>query len=473
VVKGLRARVLSGGVYLTIRRSVGVGLSAIGAIYITNIVGPAGYGLFISVIGVFMFVKEIGHIGLRIYLIRESQGEVVVAAYQAFWLGLIWSLLLGLGATFCLWVAGHYWVRTPGFIAVSLTTMALLPCVVLTMIVGALLEREMLYKQITTVELVSLFSQYLVAIPLAWWGYGVWALVAGWVVQQVLMLLGVLWLTGFRPRWYWNRGVVSSMVRYGISYSVSNWLFHLRDLIPAFVVLPLAGQAIAGHIGLARRLVELFSFAREATSRLALPALATLREDKPKMLRAINEGMQLHTLGASFFYVPAALLLPYLIKWIFKAEWNAQEVGLAFAFIALSYLVQGIFMLHSSALYAYKYNMTVGLANASYFLLLLVSSALLLPHYGVLGYGLSLLATVPSFLIFHIAIACVVGRPDYRVALLWLAGFTAAIFAPVLSLWLYGLAVLLLVHPASVREFVQLYRHIRAVQRSKPAPTDA
>ena len=448
-------------------------LGAIGAIYITNIVGPAGYGLFISVLGVLMFVKEIGHFGLRIYLIRESQGDLVVTAYQAFWLGLLWSLLLGLGAALCLWVAGHYWVRTPGFVAVSLTMMACLPCVVLSVIVGALLEREMLFKQITAIELVSLFSYYLVTIPLAWLGYGVWALVAGWVTHQVLALLGVMWFAGFRPHWYWDKGVVSSMMRYGISYSISNWLFHLRELIPAFLVLPLVGQAVAGHIGLAKRLVELFSFAREATSRLALPALATLREDKTKMLRAINEGMQLHTLGASLFYVPAAVLLPYLIKWVFKAEWNAQEVGLAFAFTALNYLIQGIFMLHSSALYAYKYNMTVGLANAGYFLLLLVSAALLLPRYGVLGYGLALLATVPSFLIFHIAITRVVGRPDYRVALLWLGGFTAAIFAPVVSPWLYGLAVLLLIQPASVREFARLYRHIRAVQRSNPAPTDA
>jgi PST family polysaccharide transporter len=473
VISGLRARVLAGGVYLTLRRGISILLSTIGAFYITNIIGPAGYGLFASVMGIFTFLKEIGHLGLRVYLIRESKDETVVTAYQAFYLGLIWSLMLSLGAAFCLYVAGHYWVRTPSFIAVALTTIAFLPCTVLAMIVGALLEREILYKQVATVELISLFSQYLVGIPLAWWGYGVWALVAGWGAQQVLALLGVIWLTGFRPRWYWNRRMVGSMMRYGISYSISNWLFHLRHLIPAFVVLPLAGEEVAGHIGLARRLVELLSFAREAASRLALPVLATLREDKTKMLRAISEGMRLHTLSASFFYVPAALLIPYLIKGVFKVEWNAQEVGLAFAFTALSYLIQGIFMLHSSALYAYKYNMTVGLANASYFVLLLASSAVLLPHFGVWGYGLSLLSTAPSFLIFHFAITHVVGRPDYRAALLWLGGFTAAIFAPVLNTWLYGLAVLLLIHPTSVREFVQLYHHIQAVQRSKLASTRA
>jgi O-antigen/teichoic acid export membrane protein len=238
----------------------------------------------------------------------------------------------------------------------------------------------------------------------------------------------------------------------------------LRNLVPAFLVLPLAGQEAAGHLGLARRLVELFSFAREAASRLALPALATLREDKAKMIRAINEGMRLHTLGVSVFYVPAALFLPFLIKHMFRAEWDSRTVGLLFAFIASNYLVHGIFMLHSSALYAYRHNWTVALANAGYFLLLLGSAALLLPRYGALGYGLALVATLPSYWIFHWACVRLIGRPDYRVALLWLGGFSAAIFAPTFSLWLYLVAGMLLLHPASLREFVKLYKNIRALQ---------
>lgn len=463
----LRAKVLSGGVYLTLRRGAGMALGVIGALYITNIVGPGNYGLFTSVMGVLGYLQQMGHLGIHIYLIRELKEDSPSVAYQAFWLGLGWSLVLALGAALLLWGAGHYWVRTQGFVPVSLTMVAFLPCTVLTAIVNALLERQLDYKRVATIELLSLSCYYLVGIPLAWKGYGVWALVGGWIAQQVVALLGALWFTGFRPHWVWNRQMVRAIVQYGVSYSISNWLFHLRNLIPAFVVLPLAGREVAGYIGLARRMVELLSFAREATSRLALPALATLREDKSKMLRAINEGMCLHTLGVSVFYVPAALLLPLLVERAFKAEWNPQVIGLLFAFIASNYLVQGVFMLHSSALYAYKYNWTVALTNLSYFLLLLVGAALLLPYWGALGYGLALVATLPSFLILHRASVRLIGRPDYRVALLWLGGFSAAIFAPALSFWLYGLSILLLLHPTSLRAFLQLYKNIRAVQRQK------
>jgi O-antigen/teichoic acid export membrane protein len=208
--ESLRTKALKGGAFLTARHGAMVVLSLVGALFLTRVVGPANYGLYSSAAGIFGYLLTIGKMGVNIYLIRERRDAPRELFHLAFWWLLGFGLLLAIGVGGLMAVLGHYWVRTEGFIPVMLSLTALLPLALVSAVPLALLERELDYRKTTVVEVGSQVSYYLAAIPLAWSGFGVWAMVAGFWLSQVISAAGLFAASRYRPRRYWNTSRAAS-----------------------------------------------------------------------------------------------------------------------------------------------------------------------------------------------------------------------------------------------------------------------
>jgi hypothetical protein len=63
-----------------------------------------------------------------------------------------------------------------------------LPFAFVSVVPQALLERDLNYRPLAIVQLGSQMALYLAAVPLAWWGFGAWALVGGFWLSQAVQL---------------------------------------------------------------------------------------------------------------------------------------------------------------------------------------------------------------------------------------------------------------------------------------------
>ena len=88
-----------------------------------------------------------------------------------------------------------------------------------------------------------------------------------------------------------------------------------------------------------------------------------------------------------------------LLPVVFGPQWDKALV--VFPFIALSYLVNAVFNMHSSALYVLRRNRGVGITNAVHMLLFAGGSLLLVPHVGLWGYGLAEVVALLSYAVIH------------------------------------------------------------------------
>ena len=92
-------------------------------------------------------------------------------------------------------------------------------------------------------------------------------------------------------------------------------------------------------------------------------------------------------------------------------------------------MIRAMFDLHAGALYAVDRNYEVTKSYVVYILLLWGGCALLLPRYGLWGYGLAELLTMFSNVWLHRSLAKIYGSPRYATAL-WL---TLAAMIPIMA----------------------------------------
>ncbi|BCW97020.1 MAG: oligosaccharide flippase family protein [Fimbriimonadales bacterium] len=466
----LRARALKGGVYLTVRHGAMVLLGLVGALFLTRILGPANYGLYNSVAAIFTYMVTIGKMGVNVYLVRERRDAPLELFHLAFWWLLGYGLLLTIVIGGVMLVLGHYWVRTEGFIPVLLTLLGGLPLALVSAVPLALLERELDYRKTALVEIGAQVAFYCAAIPMALTGFGVWAMVAGFWASQLITVSGFFVASRYRPRRFWNRAELRPMLRYGFSVALSDWIYQSQNLAPSMLLLPLAGSEAMGYVALARRFQSMLTFVKGATSRLSVPAFARIQDDTARLIRAIQEVMQLQTLALGILFAAFAAAGTFVLPYVLGQRWDIPSLLMVFTLMGTRTLLGALFSIQTSALLVKKQTTLVMKANTIYIVLLfsLTYFGLILspPEYRLLVFNCAdLVAIVPGYWMRHLGVRRHIGRIQYGVTLLWTGGMIAALLAPWLGWWLYLVAAGLLGQPASLRQMREILGMLAQARR--------
>ena len=239
-------------------------------------------GMAAVVIGFVVLFKDLGT-GAAVVQ-REHLGAATLASL--FWLncalGLLGTALLVLAAPV---LAGLFLEqRLTGPLvglafALTLSGPAVVP--------QALLQRELRFRALARIEVVSQVLGSLVAITLAWLGAGCWSLVIQVLVAQVVASIATLCIAGYRPRGGFAMASLRGVAAISgplVGFQVFNYFARNADqaLLGRFV-----GAAAVGDYALANRLVmqPLGSIA-QVTQRVLLPVCARMQADPLRMQAA-------------------------------------------------------------------------------------------------------------------------------------------------------------------------------------------
>jgi len=413
----LRTRVVKGGAAIALRQGVGMVLSAANLILVTRIIGPAQYGLFAGSYGIVSMISIAGTWGLDVYLLRKETEPTDAEYNQAFTFflgtGLFFSLILMLLRRPIADMTGIHAIALP------LAVMSLYILFNLINVPGIVrLDRELRFQRVGVIELAGQASGYSVAIPLAFLHMGCWAPILGAITGQFLMTVLIYASMPMRLRLQWNWPLSKKMLSYGLSYSGAIWIWQLRTLVNPLVVGRFAGATGVGYVALAIRLVEVLAFIKQATWRVAMAALAKLGESRERLRRSITEGMCLQAFMVGMPLTVFALIAPFILPHIFGQRW-APTFRL-FPLIALSYLMNAVFNLHTSVLALLKHNVEIGYFHIAHVILFAGSAAFLVSRFGYIGYGWAEVVAFSSYYLLHRYLSRQVGSPDYSRAMLWI-----------------------------------------------------
>jgi O-antigen/teichoic acid export membrane protein len=467
--ESLRTRVLKGSVYLVLRNGISMLIGLVGSLFVTRLIGPDNYGLYMAAFGIFGYLSNAVSPSVAAYLVREQSPDFLKHFHLTFW----WLLGLGMIAAGIASAAVITVAQLSGqnndFKWIAVSQFVFLPFAFVSVVPQALLERDLNYRPLAIVQLGSQMALYLAAVPLAWWGFGAWALVGGFWLSQAVQLVGSFLAARYRPCWYWNRHDWRQMMHYSVSQSLSMWLYNLRDLAPSLILFPLAGERAMGYYALANRLINMLGFLYSVSGRVAFAAFARLQEDKGRLTKAIQETIQYLILFLGFVLTVFAASVGWVASWVLGAKWDASVIQQLCIVMASRVLLSSVFGVQTQALYVIGQNWLKFKANLAFAVSLIAASGVLVGvaplAYAPLVFVLAdHIAHIPTYWYDMYGVRKHIGRIDYRVILIWLAAAQAAVFAPLVSNWLYLITIGLLLHPASLISLRGVYKSLRRAQ---------
>jgi O-antigen/teichoic acid export membrane protein len=439
----LRADVVRGGKNLLIRQMVGLVISGVGSIAIARLIGLGGYGSYAAVFEVTFFIQAMLEFNLDLFLVRRSSVDNEV--YHTVFVLLLISASLGTGGVIAgIALIGHF-VHVPQFAHVALWMFASIPVMHLQQVPLSKLERELNYGVIGKGEVAGQIMFFVVGVTLAAIHYGVWAPVIAWWAQQTILLV-IFWAkAGYRPALDARMPLVREATRFGAAATSANFTYSLRNLVNPVVVSRTLGVHAVAIVGLTLNLIDQASFIKTVTYRIALTVLGRVQGSASRFAAAVREGTMIQMLVVGIPFIGFACAAGILIPLLFGSKWTG--VDHVFPLVAVSYLAYVGGSLYTVGILA-KGNPWLTIApNMMNSALLWLAAVVLVRRFGVIGYGLAELFTIPSVMLTLMIYTISFGRQHFLVPSIWFISIAAAILAPVVSWWL----LLALVAPICIR----------------------
>jgi PST family polysaccharide transporter len=309
-------------------------ISLCALIIYSRILSASDFGLFSIVLSVVELVGIFTNMLFHDALVQQN--DVTDLHYDtAFSVTMVGSLFL---LAIC-------WAISPTFAAIVhqpkaaslLIWMSLFfPCSGLGVIIIARQRRQFAFRALALRSLVGRVLGGGIGVAAAVMGAGVWSL----VVQQILMVLigsVMLWMTCDRaPRLRFGYSEFKQLTAFGI-FSVGG-LFVTYSIKRVFTILTgvMLGMSAAGYLNLSFRVVDMFwVIASASLTQVALPMLAGLRSDLPRLKRAYNKSVEFSCLILYPCFVLLGSTAPELVRVLFGRQWAPSAPYMA----ALGFLV--------------------------------------------------------------------------------------------------------------------------------------
>jgi O-antigen/teichoic acid export membrane protein len=450
-----RHAALKGGVYLFVRQIVAIGLKFAGVLLVTRVLGPEGYGAYLSAFNVYTYATLLGHAGVGVYLLRQH-GNVPEAAYgTAYTILLAMSLLLTGGVLLSRGLLSA-WINVTGFDQVIRVVIFALPFQLISVPAMIRLERRLDYRRVAMIEIIGLFAYYAFAIPTVRLGFGPISLGAAWVLQSVLTCAVAHFWSRTYPFFRFDPEAAINIARYSASYSLANWIWQLRVLVNPIIVGPALGAHGVGIVGMTIGILEMLSVIKTIAWRLSVAILGQIQNDTEKLRKAVTEGMELLTIAIGSILLGFAWTGKIIVPLLFGERWlGVMDI---YPYVALSYLTITTFNVHSAVLSLTNRNMDVGIFAACHVVLLMSVAAMAVPVFGTLGYGYGEIATLPAYFLMHYFLVRAIGWPNYRVTALWWSATAVGLFWQQLGVWAIAVPFMALAVPISL-ERIRFFIH--------------
>jgi O-antigen/teichoic acid export membrane protein len=328
--KSLTQRTLEGAAWIGAASVARLALRVVSVAILARLLTPHEYGVVAGALIAMDFASMIYGMGLAPTLIqrKEVRPDHVATAFFS-------ALLMAFLAALAMWYAASAVadvLQIPQLTQILKVLAWLTPFGAFCTLCEALLARNMQVKSIAIRPLFTFtISTFLIAIPLAWYGFGYWSLVA---MQGVDIVLSAAAL-GFAARkllvWpRFSRRAFGELWRLSLGFSLNQPFVYLSQNADRFIIGRVLGTATLGIYTRASFFTNTATTLFGNIARLSVfPAMAKVQQDEARLRSALLKSISLLallTLPVSAFCV---IFAPELVDLLLGPQWSAAVVPFA------------------------------------------------------------------------------------------------------------------------------------------------
>lgn len=303
-------------------------------VVLARLLTPADFGVVATAMIAISFAQMFWDAGLSKALIqtREAPEE---GAHVVFWTNIVLGVLIYL-ILFISAPAIALFFNSPASGPVLRILGFQIVIVSFSSVQQALFVRDLDFRGLFWVKLLTAFLPGLCSIPLALFGYGVWALVAGSLVGQILNCW-LLWRrSAWRPKFIYNKILAGKLFAFGfwvILESFGAWLIVWGDNL-------IVGRFLGVHdLGVYQTgwmlVTILFGLILNPFLPVLYPTFSRLQDDLPALKNTFHRVNRVVVALALPMGIGIWLTGPELATVLFGSKW--QGLGLVLSILALTY----------------------------------------------------------------------------------------------------------------------------------------
>ncbi len=294
--QGLKRQVASGMFWVALGQIFGRGLGYVTTLILAKLVTPQQFGLVgmagLALAALALF-QDIGFEAALVYK-RGAKQEVDAASHTAFYTVILTSLVIcAISMLAAPLVAAFF--REPAVVPI-------LRVLSLTVVISSfgrvpyvLLSRDLNFRRRLFPDLTASIIASIIAIVMAFRGFGVWSLVWRELIKTTLATVLVFFVCPYRPRWQFSRPAARELFGYGKHIMSSQGLIFLITNVDNAVVGRYLGDSALGFYQFAyntsnQPATQLTS----VVSQVMFPALSKMGDSDPDAARASAHPLLLH-----------------------------------------------------------------------------------------------------------------------------------------------------------------------------------
>lgn len=383
--KGLKDKSIKGGISTTVGQLAVFGVNTLSTMILARILLPSDFGLIAMVAAFAGFVGLFRDMGFSMAIIQKAEVNHDQVSIL-FWLNIVLCLIISLlfVASAPLIVAFYH---EPELFYIIIAYSISIFISSLSVQHNAILSRKMEFYKIALANVFSSILAVVVAVTMAYFSFGYWALVMLTLAQSLFSTLLLWYYCPWVPGLlFWQKGI-KSFLHFGAGISGFNIISYFSRNMDNVIIGKFLGTGILGFYSKAYQLMMLpLTKLRDPLVMVGTPALSSLLEDPDRYKRYYHRLVFI----ICFFSFPLTIFLAIfakeLILVVLGPHWT--ESVLIFQLLSLSALIDpivgttGVILISTGQAGRY---LKVGLVSS----VVVVTSFFVGIHWGVNGVALA------------------------------------------------------------------------------------
>ncbi|MEO1052785.1 MAG: lipopolysaccharide biosynthesis protein [Bacteroidota bacterium] len=380
--KSLTSRTISGFLWLLSSSGAQSILQLIVTAILARILVPEDFGVVAAAMVVILFTEMLYEMGIGPALVQMkeiSDSDINTSFTFSVMLGILLAVIFYLINPFI-----AIFFDMPALTAALNVLVWIFPLRTISQISYSLLQRDMLFKKMAGLDLLSYAVGYGgVGISLAYFGYGLWSLIWANFVQAFLYSILLLIVNPRKIRLQLKLNVLKKLLRYGLGVTISQLFNFLARKVDYIVI----GKVIDSYsLGIYSKAFALMNapnvVAGKVMSKVMFVSYAKIQDSEERIARALDKSYSLLFLVSLPLSGISIVMAPEIINILLGPKWTEAvipfQILVAFMFCRVGYKIGGTLLKSLGKVYL------LSITQFIYFIIVLVGSYLG-AQYGIEG----------------------------------------------------------------------------------------
>lgn len=263
-------------------------VTPISSMVLARLLTPEAFGVVTTLMMIISFAEIFTDAGFQKYLVQHEFVDAKdrdESTNVAFWSNLVMSLFLwGVIALFANPLAAL--VGNPGLGHVLIIACVCIPLAAFSSIQMALFRRDLDFKTLARVRIISALIPLIVTVPFAFLMRSYWALVIGIIVVNLVNAVLLTLYSKWKPHWFYSFEKLTEMFSFTIWSMIEAVSIWLTNYVDVFIVGTMLSQYYLGLYKTSSTLVgQIMGLVTAITTPILFSALSRLQNDDKEFQR--------------------------------------------------------------------------------------------------------------------------------------------------------------------------------------------